>query len=241
MSERPRLVLLHGWGSTSRVWDSIMPGLKASYRCQAFDLPGHGDSSLNETRLEPLAEQLLEQVREPAIWLGWSLGALIAMQAALLMPQLVDRLLLVAATPAFVQQDGWSNAMPMSDFDRFQFDFANQPARTMKRFIALQSMGDQQSKHVARQLSKAACEPLADIGWGLVELGQTDLRLALTGLNCETHGLYGDHDALVPAAVANVLQQSAGVGCTTWKGVGHAPFLSRPQEFVQWIDGVGHA
>ena len=240
MNDRPRLVLLHGWGSTGRVWEPVRPALEANYRCQIFNLPGHDDSSLSETRLEPLAAQLLQQAREPAIWLGWSLGALIAMQAALLMPHSVERLLLVAGTPAFVQQDGWSSAMPLRDFADFESDYAGHPLRTMKRFIALQSMGDRQSKQVARQLSQSACQATSDIGWGLVELREGDLREQLLSLNREVNCLYGGQDTLVPAAVGETMQQ-AGMASVTWPDSGHAPFLSRPQDFVQWVVGATHA
>lgn len=38
------VVLIHGWASSSRMWDSLVHGLEDRYRCVALDLPGHGDS-----------------------------------------------------------------------------------------------------------------------------------------------------------------------------------------------------
>ena len=86
MTERPLLVLLHGWGSTAAVWQPVLEQLQDRFECYLPELPGHGGSTFTATQLESLAQQILESVHRPAIWLGWSLGALIAMQAAGLTP-----------------------------------------------------------------------------------------------------------------------------------------------------------
>lgn len=39
------VVLIHGWASSNRMWDSLIAGLADTYRCVAPDLPGHGDSN----------------------------------------------------------------------------------------------------------------------------------------------------------------------------------------------------
>lgn len=38
------VVLIHGWASSNRMWDSLIAALADEYRCVAPDLPGHGDS-----------------------------------------------------------------------------------------------------------------------------------------------------------------------------------------------------
>ena len=40
----PAVVLLHGWASSRRMWDSAQRHLAGKYRCLALDLPGHGAS-----------------------------------------------------------------------------------------------------------------------------------------------------------------------------------------------------
>ena len=158
MTEKPLLIFLHGWGSTAGIWQPVVERLQHSYACYLPDLPGHGDSRLTQTRLEPLAREILDSIGRPAIWVGWSLGALIAMQAALLMPQQVQQLLIVSGTPAFVRHDGWDTAMPINTFDQFQTGFSGHASRTLKRFIALQAHGDSQSKTVVRQLADSSAD-----------------------------------------------------------------------------------
>ncbi len=46
--ENPPLVLLHGWPSSSALWDKIIPGLSKDFFVIAPDLPGHGQSDKPE-------------------------------------------------------------------------------------------------------------------------------------------------------------------------------------------------
>jgi pimeloyl-[acyl-carrier protein] methyl ester esterase len=240
MAERPLLILLHGWGSTDRVWQPIAPYLEAQFDCRFFNLPGHGETVLTQTRIKPLASQILDQINRPAVWLGWSLGALLTMQAALMAPELAERLLLVSGTPAFVQRAGWDDAMPAATFRQFELDYSNNPGRTLRRFMTLQSHGDSQSKTIIQQLRVAATDELSDIGWGLQVLHDNDLRHEMSAINCAVHCLYGEKDALVPPSVAHAMQQQKNVKAMSWSDTGHAPFLSRPQDFVRWMQGAVH-
>ena len=40
------LVLLHGWGVNSQIWEEILPALSESFELHVLDLPGYG----NDTR-----------------------------------------------------------------------------------------------------------------------------------------------------------------------------------------------
>lgn len=58
---RPTLVLVHGLGLSTRSWDRIVPALAARHRVVAYDLRGHGRSSLaadGDYSIEAHAEDL---------------------------------------------------------------------------------------------------------------------------------------------------------------------------------------
>ena len=40
----PDLALLHGWGSSSKIWKTCVGELSQMFRIWCIDLPGHGDS-----------------------------------------------------------------------------------------------------------------------------------------------------------------------------------------------------
>ena len=72
----PELVLLHGWGMSSAVWDDLVPELSASYRVIRVDLPGHGHSAgVPFGDLDAVIARLRPLVSAPATWVGWSMGA----------------------------------------------------------------------------------------------------------------------------------------------------------------------
>jgi len=235
MTDKPVLVLLHGWGSSAGVWQPVIERLQESYQCYMPELPGHGESELTQTRLKSLAEEILAAVGCPAIWLGWSLGALIAMQAALLAPPQVLRLLIVAGTPAFVQRDGWEMAMSADTFHQFQSGLAGNASKTLRRFIALQAHGDSQAKQVMRQLGGASAKRFDAIGWGLDVLRDSDLLGELSSIGCPVDCLCGELDALVPVSVQGEMRTRLDASVTAWSDTGHAPFLSRPDEIVDWV------
>jgi cis-3-alkyl-4-acyloxetan-2-one decarboxylase len=99
----PPLVLVHGLGGTIENWRALAPPLAARHRVLVPDLPGHGRSAaLPEARnADALAEAVLgiadtERIRE-AVWIGHSLGGLVALRAAVLRPDAARGLLLAAA------------------------------------------------------------------------------------------------------------------------------------------------
>jgi pimeloyl-[acyl-carrier protein] methyl ester esterase len=97
------LVLLHGWGMNSHVWQPILPALAQRAQVITIDLPGHGaNSHLPLGTLESVVEQLAEHIPPDAIIMGWSLGGLIAQALAHALPERVAALILVASTPKFV-------------------------------------------------------------------------------------------------------------------------------------------
>jgi pimeloyl-ACP methyl ester carboxylesterase len=101
--EGPPLVLVHGLGGTIENWRGLAPLLAARHRVLVPDLPGHGHSApLPEPRnLDALAEAVhaaaaAERIRG-AVWIGHSLGGVVALRAAVLRPDAVRGVVLAAA------------------------------------------------------------------------------------------------------------------------------------------------
>ena len=82
--------------------------LAARFAVHLVDLPGHGRSRDDAAfDLQTILAGLIERIPDGAVWAGWSLGGMLALQAALLAPQRVKRLVLVGATPSFTQRSDW--------------------------------------------------------------------------------------------------------------------------------------
>jgi pimeloyl-[acyl-carrier protein] methyl ester esterase len=243
-TESAPLVLLHGWGMNAGVWEGL-PAPVTAARCPApAELPGHGTAPVAaaDPGLDGWAEACLRAAPERAVWLGWSLGGLVALQAALQAPERVCGLILVTATPRFVRAPDWPQAMPPETLAQFHAGLLADPALTLEHFLALQVRGSEAARETLRTLRqeiavRPAPEPAA-LAQGLSILRDSDLRARLAELRCRTLWLLGQRDTLVPAGVAEgiaVLLPQARVRVIP--GAGHAPFLSHPAETGAEITG----
>lgn len=232
------LVLLHGWGLNAEVWHCISEELSSHFTLHLVDLPGFGRSQgFGAMTLEEMADRVLDQAPEKAIWLGWSLGGLVASQVALAHPGRVQALITVASSPCFSARDGWPGIKP-DVLAGFQQQLSEDFQRTVERFLALQTMGTETARQDARALKKTVLAlpmpPVDVLNGGLEILKTVDLRESLTSLTVPFLRLYGYLDGLVPRKVVPLLDalwpESESL---IFAKAAHAPFISHPDAFCQ--------
>ena len=136
---RPDLTLVHGWGMHGSIWSPCLDALRVVANVRLADLPGYGGTPDVNGAFADAARSLVAPIGETetgdrVTLCGWSLGALLAMQAALLVPERVEKLILVAATPRFTQQAEWNEAQPASLLDDFAAAVADDRDATLQRF-----------------------------------------------------------------------------------------------------------
>jgi pimeloyl-ACP methyl ester carboxylesterase len=96
----PPMLLVHGWGGSSRHWHMTMAGLADIRTIYALDLPGHGQSPpLNEpTSAERMAELVIEFADNVGVERfdlnGHSFGAAVAIYIAARYPERVQQVVL---------------------------------------------------------------------------------------------------------------------------------------------------
>lgn len=244
------LILLHGWGFQHQVWNALTASLAADWQTYAVDLPGYGRSpSLPDADLDKLTDLLAAQLPR-GVWLGWSLGGLLAINMALRHPDQVQGLYLVGTTPRFVQAVDWPHAMTdivwQGFADRLQQDWYN----TLQRFLALQVKGDAQARDLLRDLRRSFKPDSAPapsvLKQGLQLLRETDLRCQIAALRCPVCVSLGAQDALVPIAVKQDWQHLLAELPTTtpwdikvFPKAAHMPFASHLEAFsehlCQWL------
>ena len=237
----PDLVLIHGWGLHSGIWDGFAPLLETSFRVTRVDLPGHGRSDWQgETSLDEWVDAVLAAVPIPAVWLGWSLGGLVAMRAALMAPGHVAALVTLASSPCFVRRSGWQSAMLPALLETFSAELQQDYAGTLNRFLSLQVRGSEHASNVLKTLRStllAHGEPdAAGLSAGLEMLRTTDLRNGLGEIACRTLLLMGERDTLVPqSAGSETAALLAEAQLAVIEGAGHAPFLAAPERVAERI------
>lgn len=230
------LVLLHGWGLNAEIWHCIREELASHFTLHLVDLPGFGRSrGFGAMSLDEMAQQVLDAAPQNAVWLGWSLGGLVASQIALSRADRVKALVTVASSPCFSAQDAWPGIKP-EVLAGFQKQLSEDFQRTVERFLALQTMGTETARKDARTLKQTVLSlPMPDVevlNGGLEILKTIDLREPLASLALPHLRIYGYLDGLVPRKVAPLLDdlwpksQSMVVAKAA-----HAPFISHPDEF----------
>ena len=230
------LVLLHGWGLNAEVWHCINEELASQFTLHLVDLPGYGRShGYGAMTLEEMAQEVLNAAPQHAIWLGWSLGGLVASQIALSWPERVNALVTVASSPCFSAQETWPGIKP-DVLAGFQQQLSDDFQRTVERFLALQTMGTETARQDARALKQVVLSlPMPDVevlNGGLEILKTVDLREPLAALTMPHLRIYGYLDGLVPRKVVPLLD-------SLWPDsesqviakAAHAPFISHPKEF----------
>jgi pimeloyl-[acyl-carrier protein] methyl ester esterase len=238
----PPLVLLHGWGLNSGIWNGTVPALAERYRCIAIDLPGHGDSPLPTGGLEAWADACRAAAPVGATWLGWSLGGMVALAAALQAPEDVAGLLLVSTTPRFVTAPDWPHAVAPNTLARFAAELASDWRGTVEDFLTLQTLGGAAGMKVLRKLrrqvfSGATPDP-AGLAAGLRILETIDLRARLPENDLPAKVMSGERDRLTPPTAGRALAEALDADYQSIPRSAHAPFLAAPEQFTDWIVGA---
>lgn len=238
------LVLLHGWGLNAEVWCCILPRLSTQFRVHLVDLPGYGRSQeFGALTLVQMSDLVIRQAPEKAIWLGWSMGGLVASDIALRYPERVSSLITVSSSPCFTAREGWPG-IKNEVLSGFQHQLSEDFKRTVERFLALQTLGTESARQDARILKDVVLtQPMPSVevlNGGLDILRTEDLREQIADLSMPLLRIYGYLDGLVPRKVAALLDES----CPRSKSVviqksAHAPFVSHPAEFCEVVETWG--
>ena len=240
--EGPAIVLVHGWGLNAGVWYQVAEQLARNYRVYAVDLPGFGLSHQQSIScdLSDWAAQVVKVIPEPAVWLGWSLGGLVATQVALDFPSQVTKLITVASSPKFVAQGTWPGIAP-DVLGMFQQQLETDFSVTLERFLAIQAMGSvtarQDIKALHRVLKQRPMPDAKALRIGLEFLASVDLRDQLSQLSQPLLRLYGRLDSLVGTrAVKEIDLVVPDSEKFVFTKASHAPFISHLDQFIEQID-----
>ncbi|MBS0574816.1 MAG: pimeloyl-ACP methyl ester esterase BioH [Proteobacteria bacterium] len=238
----PPLVLIHGWAMHSDLFGRLLDRLAAHRTLHLVDLPGHGRSRDDTSPLDlETCVQVIADATPPAPWLGWSLGGLFALHAALSWPAQVPALAMLCSTPRFVRAPDWPRGMDVEIFRRFEADLRQDVHATIERFLALETLGCETARGNVRELRQHAFlhgDPApAALTEGLHLLENTDLRARLPTLTVPSLWIGARRDRLVdPRAVASAAALTP-MARHVQLDSGHAPFLTHAEALAEVVAG----
>lgn len=232
-----QLVLLHGWAMHGGVFAPLVDALRGRCTLHVVDLPGHGRSRDSGISLQPAACVAAIAERVPrAIWLGWSLGGLYALQAALDFPGQATGLAMLCASPRFVRGEGWPHAVSPEILQDFGRDLGGDYEGTLERFLALEALGSDCAQADLRKLRADTFNEFRPqvraLTEGLDVLEHSDLRARLHELEQPSVWIAGRRDRLIPWQAMQWSAAQCGGVFTCIRGGGHAPFIGHVEEVV---------
>lgn len=227
------LVLLSGWGIDARIWQTLAPHWPKHLDVRTPDWPGYGERFAESfsASLPALAAKMRDQLPNDAVWVGWSLGGLLA--GALLAHLPVPKaLVLIGTGPKFCHADGVSTA----ELATFRRAFERDPMATWQHFLRWQLQGEPAPRSAHRRLldliGSQPSASLRSLAAGLDQLSDMDLTPMLSSPPCPIRRIAGEHDGLMHATT----RESADLLLTE---TGHCPMLSRPAALAGYLSALG--
>jgi 3-oxoadipate enol-lactonase len=236
------IVLVHAGIADRRMWDPQWAAFAAAGRVLRYDARGYGES-LPPTGPWSHHADLLELLDELGIGrarvLGTSMGAGIAVEAALARPSAVASLLLVAPGGALLGEGGESLRSVWHEeveaLDRGDIEAAVEV--NLRAWVDGPSRAagvvDPAVRAFVGRMQRDAFElPEWDPDWAPESELSPPAVARLAKIACPTFVLVGELDQ--PAtfeAAARVAAEVAGARLDVWPGVAHVPSLERPADF----------
>ncbi len=250
------LVLIHGWGLNSGIWqllinkmieNSFVDDSGDKFQIITIDLPGFGLNSkqvLTSYSVSNICQKIDAIIEEPAVFMGWSLGGLVATHFALHYPKKILGLITVASSPCFLKKDSWPG-IKADFFTAFHQQLKGNIYKTIDDFLKLQAMGSPHVRQDIKQIKKLIFDyPLPNektLDESLNLLENIDLRKQLIEIKQPFLRLYGSADNLVPkAAIEHIASLSPNSEQHIFLHASHAPFISHLNYFydvlVFWLN-----
>ncbi|PMR76908.1 alpha/beta fold hydrolase [Billgrantia endophytica] len=231
------LVLLSGWGVDARIWQPLAPYWPQGLNVQTPDWPGYGApaDTLQPVPATPddmagLARQMASKLPTDAVWVGWSLGGLLASSLLAYLPP-PRALVMLGMGPRFCATDGVTD----TELATFRRTFERNPDATWRHFLRWQLQGEPDSRTAYRRLldlvghkPSASCATLAA---GLDLLARLDARHILATPPCPIHQVVGRNDPLLSGSIRQAADHILG-------DTGHCPMLTRPDRLARHLVAV---
>lgn len=240
----PTLVFSNSLGTTLQLWQKIIPLLPEGLRLIRYDLRGHGQSDIpvgpyTMGQMVSDAETVCDAFEvTDAIFIGLSVGGMIAQGLAVKRPDLIRSLVLSNTAAKIGNPKLWQDRIdavqaqgmaPLSD-------------SIMRRWFGRSFYGTADMAPWLTMVS--ACDPIGYAGVCAAIAG-TDFYTPTSGLRIPTQGIAGGQDAATPAdLVRETVDLIPGSQFKVMSKCGHLPCVEDPIGYAEilsdFIRNTGH-
>lgn len=238
-NEGPVVVMAHGFGTDQSAWQHVMPALLPDFRIVTFDHAGagpHGSETFDADRyadVESYADDLLQLLDElgqrDCFYVGASMSGIIGVLAAIEQPTLFRKLILLGASPRYLNAPGYVGGFDQPTLDGLFAAMSNNYHEWVSGFAPI-IIHDVPESSAVREFASGLFALRPDIAISTARtIFQSDLRDRLPLLATPTTILQMRNDIAVPVAVGEYLRASiAQSTLDIIAAEGHLPHLSAP-------------
>jgi pimeloyl-[acyl-carrier protein] methyl ester esterase len=235
---------------SGRVWRFQVDEFASSYRVITIDLRGHGDSSLPTNAgfaMPELAADIKALFQKldirKATLIGWSLGTQVALEAFGMVADRLSTIVLSGGTPRFSSGNGYEFGLPPVEVRGMALRIKRDRSRTMGDFFrglfVEGEMTSEQNQRVVKEIIIPSSQPDTPILLKALEsLAEADQREILPTISLPVLLIHGALDATcLPDASRYMAEKLLNAELSIMDGCGHAPFMSKPDEFNRLLSG----
>ena len=243
---RAVVVLSHGFGTDQTAWSAIRPWLDERFRVVSFDLAGSGpgggasyDFRRHDTLFgfaDDLLEVLAELDLERCIYISHSVSGMIGAAAAVAQPEAFARLVMIGASPRYLNEPGYRGGFDQTDLDQLHDGMAaNFQAWGAGFAPAVVGVPDNAAVH---EFCRTLFLIRPDIALATSRtIFQSDMRGIAERLKRPTHILQTARDLAVPPDVAVWLHRHIeGSTLDIMDAHGHLPHMTAPAEVIRLLE-----
>ncbi|MBU2954557.1 carboxylesterase [Marinobacter sp. F3R08] len=133
----PRLVVVSGWGVRAEMLSALFEYWPGDVVPVSLD----DDLLARCHSLSEVTDELLSLYPEPSVWMGWSLGSQVVMEAAARGTGAVSSVITLGGFPKFIADNSWSSGMTPREFRAFALGIHRDSRRYWLHFLLLMING----------------------------------------------------------------------------------------------------
>lgn len=231
------VVLIHGGVDNHQFLSPIQQWLLPYYRVTWLDTPGIGESDWSDDiqTIDDMAEHILPEMPEKAVYIGWSFGGMLALAIAARHPERVERVICVTSTPRFLKDEDWDG---MQGFHDIVIPSIRQGGLStfLNEFIQ-HEYSKLNNREDEKALIKSGIPPdnginLHAISKRIQMVDDTDLREATRTIQCPIDFIMGEEDSSIPhSQYQKIKALNPTIQLHIMKDMQHMGFWTHPEAF----------
>jgi pimeloyl-ACP methyl ester carboxylesterase len=234
---KPAIVFIHGWPNKASIWDETMSYFSAKYRTVAVDLYGSDESykNRNDWSMKMFGEDVAAVIKKlklrKVVLVGFSMGGLVVIETAKLMPENITGLVLVDTL-----QDVEAKYPPemITVMESFMMDIVTNP--TNEKYVTGGYYKKNQEDTFKRM--EGMTKNSSQIGWKkslhkALKWLDEDCTMALEQIKAPVTAINSDQE---PTKVEVFQKHVPSFKSKIIPGVGHFLFWDNPEEFNRLLE-----